>query len=298
MIQLPSTPSFGIRFALVVSIILAILKAIIGFASGSLAILGSALDSLMDMFVSGVNVVALKLSEKNRTKKYAYWLGKVQGFAAIFEWLIVLGSWVFLGYNGMINFLAKKWPEVSFPEVIAMVVAIIGTTLIMWNFLRIAKVNSSLLIKSDALHYSSDLYMNGGILIALLLTKYFSLWWTDSIFAIGIALWIGKNAFPIIWSGVSMLLDQSLLLDEVREIEKILQDEKALEWYHYLKTRKSWDDIFIEAHIVFANKKISLHNAHAISESLESEIGARFPWATITLHLDIDPEPEVCEITK
>lgn len=33
MIQLPSTPSFGIQFALVISIILAILKAIIGFAS-------------------------------------------------------------------------------------------------------------------------------------------------------------------------------------------------------------------------------------------------------------------------
>ena len=298
MFNLPTTPSFGIRFALVISIILAILKAIIGFASGSLAILGSALDSLMDMFVSWVNAIALKLSEKNRTEKYAYGLGKVQGFAAIFEWLIVLGSWVFLGYNGIVNFLANKSPEVSLPEIIAMIVAIIWTSIIMWNFLRIAKVNNSLLIKSDALHYSSDLFMNGGILIALLLTKYFSLWWADAVFAFGIALWIMKNAIPIIWSGVSMLLDQSLTEEEIREIETILKNEKWLEWYHYLKTRKSWDDIFIEAHIVFRDKNISLHQAHSISENLESVLGARFPGATITLHLDLDPEPEVCEIIK
>lgn len=76
--KLPSTPSFGIRFALVISLILAVLKTIIGIFSGSLAILGSALDSFMDMFVSGVNAIALKLSEKNRTQKYSYGLGKVQ----------------------------------------------------------------------------------------------------------------------------------------------------------------------------------------------------------------------------
>ena len=85
MFKLPTTASFGIRFALVMSLLLAIIKAIIGFLSGSLAILGSALDSLMDMFVSGVNVIALKLSEKEQSHTYAYGLGKVQGFAAIFE---------------------------------------------------------------------------------------------------------------------------------------------------------------------------------------------------------------------
>lgn len=294
--KLPSTPSFGIKFALVLSLFLAILKAIIGFFSGSLAILGSALDSFMDMFVSWVNAVALKLSEKNRTSSYSYWLGKVQGFAAIFEWGVVFASWIFLGYNGIQNFIAKDFPEINVTEIWSMILAIGGTSLIMWNFLRIAKVNNSLLIRSDALHYSSDLVMNGGILVALILTKYFSLWWTDSIFAIGIALWIIKNAIPIIWSGISMLLDKSLKAEEISEIETIFKNEPLLESYHYLKTRQSWDDIFIEAHIVFGNKKISLRDAHDVSEWLESTLGARFPGATITLHLDIDPEPEVCSL--
>jgi ferrous-iron efflux pump FieF len=298
MIKIPNTPSFGIRFALVISLILAILKAIIGFASGSLSILGSALDSLMDMFVSWVNALALKLSEHARTKNFSYGLWKVQWFAAIFEWSVVLGSGIFLGYNGIMNFISKKWPEVSSAEIGAMILAILGTSVIMWNFLRIAKIHNSLLIKSDALHYSSDLFMNGGIIIALLLTKYFHLWWTDAIFAIGIGLWIVKNAVPILWSGISMLLDRALKNEEVMQVEKILRWEKSLEWYHYLKTRQSGDDVFIEAHIVFRDKDISLHDAHNVSESLESQIGAKFPGATITLHLDLDPEPEICTITK
>jgi ferrous-iron efflux pump FieF len=80
---------------------------------------------------------------------------------------------------------------------------------------------------------------NGGILIAIILTKYFSLWWTDSIFAIGIALWIIKNSLPIIWSGISMLLDKSLKDEEIKEIEALFQSEKLLESFHYLKTRQS-----------------------------------------------------------
>ena len=120
-----------------------------------------------------------------------------------------------------------------------MVFAILGTLLIMWNFIQISKVQNSLLIRSDALHYSSDLFMNAGILVALILTKYFHLWWTDSVFAFGIALWIIKNALPIIWSGISMLLDHSLSEREIEEIISILKNEKSLESFHFLKTRQS-----------------------------------------------------------
>lgn len=110
-----------------------------------------------------------------------------------------------------------------------MIIAILGTGIIMWNFLRISKVTNSLLIQSDALHYSSDLFMNGGILIALLLSKYFNLWWADAIFAIGIGLWIIKNALPIIGNGISMLLDRSLADNEIEEIKNIFKTEKTLE---------------------------------------------------------------------
>ncbi len=298
MQKLATTATFWIHFALVMSIILAIIKAIIGFLSGSLAILGSALDSLMDMFVSGVNVIALKLSERAGSHTYAYGLGKVQGFAAIFEGMVVFWSWAFLSYNGVINFLAHKWPEVVALEIVAMVVAMVGTGLIMWNFLRISKVTNSLLVRSDALHYSSDLFMNGGILIALLASKYFGLWWCDSIFAIGIGIWIIKNALPIIGNGMHMLLDRALDSESIKKIENFIMEEKEVEDFHYLKTRTSGDNTFVEAHIVFRDKEILLKEAHDVSEVIESKIMATFPGSSVILHLDLDGEPEVCNLQE
>ncbi len=242
----------------------------------------------MDIFVSGVNATALKLSEHARTRSFSYGLGKVQGFAAIFEGLIVLSSGLFLGYNGIMNYMARKSPDVTSIEILVMIIAILGTSLIMWNFLRISKISKSLIIRSDALHYSSDLYMNGGILIALLATRYLGLWWCDSIFATAIGAWIIWNAFPIIGSGVSMLLDRSLDEANIEKIEKVLLENPAIESYHFLKTRISGDDTFIEAHIVFRDKNISLREAHALGEQIENTVRSMFEKTTVTLHLDAE----------
>jgi ferrous-iron efflux pump FieF len=296
--KLPTSPSSAIHFAMIISVFLAGAKLVIWLLSGSLAILGSALDSLMDMMVSGVNALALKLSGKKSDAKYSYGLGKIQGFAAIFEGVIVLGSGIFLGYAGIMSFLEGRSPVVTSLEMWTMILAIVGTWAIMWNYLRIARIHDSLLTRADALHYSSDLVMNIGILIALVLTRYLGLSWIDAVFATLIALWIIWNALPIIWSGISMLLDSALSDEEVREIEKILQDEKSLESYHYLRTRRSWDDIFIEAHIVYRDKSISLHDAHEVTDSLESALGARYPGAHIMLHPELEDEPEMCEVKR
>jgi hypothetical protein len=60
----------------------------------------------------------------------------------------------------------------------------------------------------------------------------------------------------------------------------------------------SGDDVFIESHIVFREKDISLKGAHQISDQIENQLMNIFPSATITLHLDIDIVPETCLLTE
>ena len=60
----------------------------------------------------------------------------------------------------------------------------------------------------------------------------------------------------------------------------------------------SGDDVFIESHIVFREKDISLKKAHTISDQIENQLMNIFPSATITLHLDIDLVPETCLLTE
>lgn len=93
-----------------------------------------------------------------------------------------------------------------------------------------------------------------------------------------------------------MLLDRSLDIQSINKIENLITAEEGVEDFHYLKTRTSGDSTFIEAHIVFRDKEILLRKAHDISEAIESKIMAIFPGSTVTLHLDYDNEPELCNI--
>lgn len=47
---------------------------------------------------------------------------------------------------------------------------------------------------------------------------------------------------------------------------------------------------------MFGDKDILLRDAHALSENIESRIMAAFPGSTVTLHLDVDNAPEICDI--
>lgn len=61
------------------AVTLAVAKTAIGLATGSMAVLASAADSLLDFFVSLVNLLAIRKAEAPANEKYHYGFGKVEG---------------------------------------------------------------------------------------------------------------------------------------------------------------------------------------------------------------------------
>ncbi len=56
-----------------VAALLTLMKLVVGIASGSVAVLASAVDSILDMFVSLFNYFAILNSEKPADKTFNYW---------------------------------------------------------------------------------------------------------------------------------------------------------------------------------------------------------------------------------
>jgi cation diffusion facilitator family transporter len=84
---------------------LVILKTIVGLASGSVAVLASAVDSLLDFMVSLFNAFAVRGSEKPRDENHNYGHGKIEGVAALFEGLFILASAIFVLWKAGQKFL-------------------------------------------------------------------------------------------------------------------------------------------------------------------------------------------------
>ena len=88
-----------------VAAVLTLMKLVIGIASGSVAVLASAVDSVLDMFVSIFNYFAISNSEKPADKTFNYGRGKIEALASVIEGTIITISGLYLLYCFLLLFL-------------------------------------------------------------------------------------------------------------------------------------------------------------------------------------------------
>ena len=270
-----------------VATVLVFVKLIIGIASGSVAVLASAIDSLLDMAVSIFNFFAIKKSEEDPDAEYQYGKGKIQAIAAVIEGTIITISGIFIIYLAIEKLDEGSVTTLLTPSILAMIFSIIVTYFLVQYLLKVAQETDNIVIKADALHYKTDLWSNAAVLIALGLVSLTGLDIIDAVFGFGIGLYIIYSAYEIIVEGIEILLDKSLDGDIVAKIGEIISSHPEITSYHWLKTRTDGTTNFVEFHMVLRPNMLLLE-AHRIADEVEDKMMAlesRKRWI-ITPHFD------------
>ncbi|MBE0490751.1 MAG: cation transporter [Sulfurospirillum sp.] len=267
--------------------LLVIMKLTIGILSGSVAILASAIDSVLDLIVSAFNYFAIKKAEEQADATFNYGKGKIEALAAVIEGTIITVSGIFIFYKAVEKIFTKDTISHIDTSIIIMLISFVLTLLLVLFLQYVAKKTDNMVIKSDALHYKTDVLSNGAILVSLVLVSTTGLNIVDAIMGIIISIYIIYSAYELIKDGVYILLDASLNEETVREIQNIIKNETQISDFHYLKTRKSGNTNFVDVHLVF-NEGISLLRAHSIGDRIEDKItnlDTKGQWI-INAHLD------------
>jgi len=270
-----------------VATILVIVKLVIGVASGSVVVLASAIDSLLDTLVSIFNFFAIKKSEEHPDEIYQYGKGKIQAIAAVIEGTVISISGLYIMYVAIEKFNSGSVTTLLTPSIIAMLFSIIVTFVLVKYLLKVAKETDNLVIKADALHYKTDLWSNAAVLIALGLVYVTGLDAIDALFGLGIGVYIIYSAYEIIQEGVEILLDRALDGEMVASIGEIISQHPEITSYHWLRTRTDGTTNYIEFHMVLRPNMLLLE-AHRIADEVEDKIfllDKKKKWI-ITPHFD------------
>ena len=270
-----------------VAAVLTLIKLIIGFASGSVAVLASAIDSVLDMFVSIFNYFAISNSEKPADKTFNYGRGKTEALASVIEGTIITISGLFLLYQAVKKAMSNEVSQLLETSIIVMLISLVITISLVLYLNYVAKKTNSMVIKADALHYKTDVFSNGAVLISLILVSLTGYEIIDVIVGGGIALYIIYSAYSLIHEGILVLLDRAVDEELVSKIEEIIKQNDKVNTYHLLKTREAANQTFVEVHLVF-NCLITLMEAHKASDSIENKIkklDSRRDWI-INIHMD------------
>ncbi len=270
-----------------VATLLVFVKLTIGIASGSVAVLASAIDSLLDMAVSMFNFFAIKKSEEDPDDFYHYGKGKIQAIASVIEGTIITISGIYIIYVAIEKLMQGSETKLLTPSILAMLFSIVVTYFLVTYLLRIAEETDNLVIKADALHYKTDLWSNAAVLVSLALVYLTDLHAIDAVFGLGIGLYIIYSAYEIIVEGIEILLDKSLDGEMVAQIGEIISSHPEVTSYHWLKTRTDGITNFVEFHMVLRPNMLLLE-AHRIADEVEDRIMKLDPkrrWM-ITPHFD------------
>lgn len=252
--------------------------------TGSISVLASLVDSLMDIIASIINLFAVRYSLQPADAEHRFGHGKAEPLAGLAQAAFITGSAVFLILHAV--------ERLRFPHElqdtgigIAVMVLAIGLTLGLLLIQRyVIKRTASTAIRADALHYGTDLLTNLSIIFALILAS-FGWIWADAVFAVAVAIYIFYSALRIGYEAFQQLMDRELPAEVHEQILSIARQNPAVLGAHGLRTRQSGQAKFIQLHLEL-DDNLSLFDAHAIGDQVEHNILAILPEAEIIIHQD------------
>lgn len=266
-----------------VALILIIAKTWAYWSTGSVSLLGSLLDSMLDGVTSIINFIALRFALVPADEDHKFGHGKLESIAALAQSAFMVGSAVVLVLNSFDVMLDNRQMVNSEIGIAVSVLAIVLTLgLVAFQKYVISK-SKSLIVEADSLHYQGDLLMNGAVLIAMALVG-FGWYWIDAIMAIGIGVFLCVNAWHVGIKAFKELMDEQL--PEVEAIiEKLVRKEPGPEGCHDVRCRQSGPDLFIQFHLEL-DKNLPLWSAHEIGDRVEKKIKQAYPNADVIVHHD------------
>lgn len=164
-------------------------KLIAWLMTDSSSLLASLTDSFMDISASLINLLAIRYALAPADEEHRFGHGKAESLAGLVQSAFISGSALLLVMHGISSML-NQVPVVRLEAGIWVSVGSIVLTLLLVSFQGfVIRKTNSVAIKADMLHYRSDLLLNGGVLVALVLAGQ-GWYWADGLFAILIGLFL------------------------------------------------------------------------------------------------------------
>lgn len=271
--------------AVAVAAILILIKLWAWIATGSVAMLATLVDSALDLIASTLNLFAVRHALTPADAEHRFGHGKAEALAGLGQAAFIAGSAAFLLFEALGSLVHPGPVEQSVAGliVIGISLALTGGLVTLQRYV-IARTRS-LAIGADHLHYATDIATNLGVVVALVVA---GLWgWTIADPLIGLAIGgvIAFGAYKILLGSYDELMDREFDDADRQRIKDIVNRHRDVISLHDLRTRRAGHRSFIQLHLELP-PRMTLAEAHRISDEVEDAIKAAFPDAEVLTHQD------------
>lgn len=283
--------------SVLVATVLVVIKGIAWISTGSVAMLGSLLDSLLDSIASILNLLFVRRALRPADRSHRFGHGKAEPMGGLFQAMIIGASALFLIAESVRRFFEPQMPDNSMLGVIIMVIASLTVGALVLFQRYVVNRTDSMVISADALHGFGDIMINIGVIIALLASNWFNAPFIDPIVGILLAGVLIRGAWEIAGNASRQLMDAEFSPEDRNRIREIALEHPQINDIHDLRTRRAGLDSFIQLHIEL-DGNMNLREAHEIADEVELAIQNAFPEAEVLIHQDPHGIEEVSQFLR
>ncbi len=272
-----------LRRVLVLNVIVAAIKIVVGAITGTVSILADGFHSVIDGASNIVGLVALRYAAAPPDSEHPYGHRKAETIATLLVGGALILAAIEIVEGSVGRLIAGASPQVS-PISFAIMAATIVVNLAVSTYERArARSLSSDFLAADARHTMSDVWVSSSV-IAGLIGVSLGVGWLDSAVGIGIAGIIAWSALLIVRRAINVLMDAAVLPGD--EVARLALEIPEVESVERIRSRGIRDDVHVDLH-VRVKADTPTDYAHSIVHAVQHRISAAFPRVTdITIHTE------------
>ena len=278
--------------SIAMALFLGALKTWAVWRTGSTAMLGSLADTALDLIASVATLIGVWVAAQPADEDHRFGHGKAEAVAAMFQVFLIVLSAGGIAFRAISRLIDRGTTEAAGDGILVSLVAIAATVALLAWQRHVIRRTGSVAIKTDNVHYKSDLMLNGAVIAALVLDQMLGFPAADPLFGLAIAAWLLWGAWRASSEAIDHLMDKEWPEEKRLRFVEVAATDPVSSKLHDLRTRTSGDRDFVQFHVNLP-ARMSVGEAHDVIERVEEHLCREFPGMELLIH--IAPEGHVDE---
>jgi len=265
------------------------LKIIVGVTTGSLGILSEAAHSGLDLLAAIITLFSVRVSDKPADAEHQYGHGKVENFSAFMETGLLLMTCIWIVYEA-VKRLFFHHVEIE-PSLAAFLVMLLSMGVDFWRSRALGKIADkydSQALEADALHFSTDVWSSGVVVLGLLLVllgRRLGIGWlrdadpVAALFVAGVVVYVSSR---LARRTLDALLDaappevRSRILSEVSKVDGLLEVDRV-------RIRRAGNRYFADVSVGL-ERNVTFQRSGQVAEAVTAAVHEVLPDADVVVH--------------
>lgn len=280
----PKSSESASKQGILAGALLAVIEITVGLLSGSLGLLSSSFNTLMDFLAAVIMFFAVRESNKPPDEVHMYGHEKIESAAAISEIMLLVLACSWIVYNAFLRIMSS-WQGIELFWV-AFLTNFASISIDLFAYVKLkasTKERKSEAIEAGALHFLNDLLIAVIVIVGLIFYS-FGIWIADSIAALCIVAYVIFSGFKILRESYATLMD-AVPQGTSRIVKEQILSVEGVDDCHFLRIRKAGQKHFVDAHVTLAGG-ITLYQAHSVTSIIEERISKILPQSDIMIHTE------------